>query len=34
MKSPFDHAAGTIAVGLLLTYVLALLVRFLVAGGG
>lgn len=33
MKVPFDTASGTIICGLLLTVVLFLLVRQLVAGG-
>lgn len=33
MKVPFDTATGTIVCGLLLTLVLYLLVRQLVAGG-
>jgi hypothetical protein len=33
MKTPFDTATGTIALGLLLTLVLFLTVRWLVSGG-
>lgn len=33
MKTPFDTATGTIALGMLLTLVLFLIARWLVSGG-
>jgi len=33
MKTPFDTATGTIALGMLLTLVLFLIARWLVLGG-